>query len=184
MLKATLLTRVNQITNRGLSSIDEELLETLIEISERTLCLPTSTTGTTTASQNYITKPTDMAGDRIIGLVINGQPYNPISWDDFLNQVSGYGYVVYGSRIYITPTPTGAVSYTVYYPQKHPSDLNTILLDDVYKEAVLRLLCAKVYANYEMIPESNAQTGLYEREIQNLSGHGRTPPVCKPHTGV
>ena len=183
MDSATLLTRVNQITIRSLSSIDTELSEVLLELSRRTLCLKTSETGTTVASQNYIDKPSDMVNDEIFGLVIDEVVYSPISWADFLNEVA-YGYCVFGDKIYITPTHTDAKAYTLYYPKEHPAAVTTIYIPDVYKEAVIHGTCAKVYHQYNLYDDEKVELDLYEREIANLSGHSRTPPVCKPYKGL
>lgn len=183
ILAEDILTRVNQITNRGLSSIDTELSEVLIEISRRTLCLKETDTDNTVAAQNYIDKPADMVNDEIFGLVVDEVVYKPISWPDFLNGV-GYGYCVFGDKIYFTPTHSDAKAYTLYYPRVHPVEVTTIYIPGVYKEAVIHLTCAKIYHQYNLYDDEKVELDLYEREISNLSGHSRTPPVCKPYKGL
>jgi hypothetical protein len=183
MDKTTLLTDVNQITGRSETSIDSELLEALIEVSVVTRYLQASTTGTTTASQNYIDKPSDMAGREIDGLVINGEKYDPISWDDFL-EGKEEGYCVRGDRIYLLPTPSDAYAYTVYYAQLHPSSLASILIPDVYKPAIKHCVAAKVYEKYEIEDKAAIQIGKFEYEMKKYSGYGQPPPVAKPYRGI
>lgn len=189
MDKANLLIDVNGITGRNetTTTFDPWLLEVLIEIAARTRYLKTSGTGTTTADQNYIDVPSDMAGSGIDGLVVaisssHNTIYHPISWDDFLSDKKD-GYCVMGDKIYIHPTP-GAYSYTLYYSQLHPSSLATILFPDVFLPAVRHRCAAKVYEHYEITDQEAAQLAKFEREMQKFSGYGQPPPVCQPFRGI
>jgi hypothetical protein len=184
MDKTTLLNSVNGMTGRNetATTFDPWLLEVLIEMSARTRYLKTSTTGTTTADQNYISVPSDMAGSEIDGLVINDARYDPISWDDFMGGKKE-GYVVMGDSIYLSPTP-GAYSYTLYYSKVHPTSLTTILFPDVFQPAVEHGCAAKVYAHYEIMDKLSSQLTLFENEMQKFSGYGQPPPVCKPFRGI
>ena len=178
MLKATILSRVNQICKRAETDIDDILLEALRMISRRTMALKTSTTSTTTAAQNYITKPTDMCGNTIDGLVIDDCRIDPISWPQFLESL-GSGYVVYGGKIWFNPYYSDAKSYTLYYSQLHPADLTTILFSDEFEESVTRLTAAKLYEKYEIYEGVSAQMALYENSIKGLIGYADMPPVAK-----
>jgi hypothetical protein len=185
MDKATLLTDVNSITGRSetATTFDPLLLEVLIEVSARTRYLKTTAAGITTEDQNYIDKPSDMAGSVIDGLVINGEKYNPISWDDFL-EGEETGYCVMGDKIYLSPTPDSAYSYTLYYARIHPSSMDTILLPDIFKPAVKHLCCSKVYGKYEIRDKQVEEYQYFENEMRKHSGYGQPPPVCKPFMGI
>jgi hypothetical protein len=177
MLKATILSRVNKICKRAETDIDDILLDALRKISRKTLALKTSSTSTTTAGQNYITKPTDMCGNTIDGLIIDAEQLGPISWDEFLSSKI-CGYCVYSGRIYFYPTYADSESYTLYYSQLHPSDLSSILFPDEYELAIVHLTAALLYEKYEIYDGIQAQMTLYENEIQGLMRYNDTPPVA------
>ncbi len=185
MDKTTLLSDVNGITGRAetATTFNPLLLEVLIEISKRTRCLRTSAAGTTTADQNYLSVPSDMAGSEVDGLLINSVKYNPISWDDWLGNEKD-GYCVMGDKIYIHPTPTTAYAYTLYYARLHPSSLASILIPDVFLPAVRHLCCSKVYGKYEIIDKRDSEYLFFENEMKKHSSYGEPPPVCVPYKGI
>ncbi|HIJ71786.1 MAG TPA: hypothetical protein HPP87_10550 [Planctomycetes bacterium] len=191
--KADILSRVNQITGRSETDIDDQIYDALLEISERTRALKTSTTGSTTANQAYISKPSDMAGDIIDGLILDTTRYDPITWDEWLdnqgyntgvwpNQASGIsGWVVRGDYIYVRPTPDTVKSYTLYYAKYHPSSLDTILFEDKFRRAIIHLTAAFVYEKYEIDDQQEKEMVLYEREINRLSVSS-PPSVVQPRS--
>jgi hypothetical protein len=175
--KSEILTAVNKICKRAETDIDDILLEALQEISNHTLCLKTSTTGNTTAGVAYIAKPTGFnSGNIIDGLVVNDVKIKPISWQQYLSGDFD-GYCVYGDYIYIYPTNTSAVAYTIYFPRIHPSDLDSILFSDDYRAAVKHLTAAKLYEKYERYEEVSAQLTLYEVALSKV-GTNQVPPIC------
>jgi hypothetical protein len=182
MTKAEILAAVNATTRRELTDIDTYLIHVLVEISRRTLSLKEELEGTTTADQNYITAPDDLAGSAIDGLIIDGYEYDPAPLRDVLNG-RNRSYCLYNSKIYVYPTPDGE-SYTLRYAKLHPSSADTILFPEIYREVIEHGVKAKVYEQYEIMDKLADQISLYEAKLAKLIGDNATPPVCRPHRGV
>jgi hypothetical protein len=176
--KANILIRVNKICKRNETNIDDILLEVLQKISKRTLSLKDEATSVTVAGQNYINKPSDMVGNTIEGLVVDGQRIDPISFQQFINS-SACGYCVWNDKIYTYPAFSTAKAYTLYYSKLHPSDLSTILFPDEYEEVIRRLTAALLYEKYELYDGMTAQLTLYENEIKGFIGYNSTPPIAQ-----
>ena len=168
ILKATILTKVNQITSRAETDIDAEIIESLIEISRRTGCLKTrldSTIADTTLG--YFTKPTDLIGEMIDALYVE-ERYDSITLAELLNKTHS-GYVVYGTRIYYYPIPPSTSAYSLYYRKVHASTADTIELPDEYYPALYHYVASKVYEKYEINDQQKNQLDLYEIELAKVT---------------
>lgn len=175
ILKATILARINKICSRAETDIDDILLEALQEISQRTLSLKTSASGTTTEGLGYITKPTGMLESGIESVNYGGVDLKPVSWDQFIRG-NIRGWCIYGNNFYFS-TLTASQAYTIYYAQIHPDDLDSILFTDEFLKAIVRLTAAKLYEKYELYDKVQAQYTLYEDALNKIST-GTTPPIC------
>jgi hypothetical protein len=165
MTSAEILAKVNQITGRCETSIDAELLEALIEISQRAASLRETATGQTIAGQGYIDKPADAL--LINHVVIADVRYDPIDFETYLNgNVKGVS--EWNDKIYIRPTPSSIASYTIYYRKRHPASVATILLGDEFIPAVKALVAEKVYDKYEIYAGRDKQEIIYERELAKI----------------
>lgn len=193
--KGTVLTRVKQITKRtGETDIDDILLEALLELSERTGNLTTLATETTTADQNYVDAPDDLAGNLIHSVQLDDdRPLAPITWLEALNNnrrghgsnqhsFNNYnrgGYCLYKKRIYISPSPGAGRTCNIEYSQLD-DNVEAILLPDEFLGAIVRLTAAKLYEKYELWNEVEKELVLYERAFRLLHTENPTPPVCQP----
>jgi len=179
ILKATVLSRVNKICKRSETDIDDILFEALLTISKRTGILTTQATGTTTAGQAYITKPSDLAGKLIHSVQLDSDdPLRPITWQQYLFN-NRPGFCLHNGRIYLRPNPTGNESYTVDYSQKATSVADLSEFDDDAEETIVRLTAGKLYEKYERYSEAENQLILYNLALKGLSGDTPDDPVCQ-----
>jgi len=102
-------------------------------------------------------------------LVLNDSLVEPVPLEDFLDPVSndvGYGYVIYGSYIKITPIPSTALTGTLYYFRNEPalsSDGSSPLMPAPYHYAIV------CYAAYLCAArrQDEGRASLYLQEYQN-----------------
>ena len=184
ILKATVLIRANKICKRAETDIDDILLESMLEISICTGSVADLATGNTVADTAYVSAPTDLAGKLIHSLYINDdKPLDEITWSQYLrNNMAGY--CLYKDRIYLRPTPSS--SSDVYYCEysKIDDDVDSIGLDAVFQEPLIRLTAAKLYEKYEMYDKIDYQMTLYERALIRCgAGKEPTAPVCQYNGG-
>ncbi len=166
--KAVLLTRSKQVTGRTeLTDIDEELTESLIQLSKDTLVLKATETGT--MSSGSITKPSDMlSGDDIAGidaLQVNNDVLDPISLKEW-REGKIEGYVIRNGIILVIPS--SSKSYSLYYVKEN-SDPDSIEFADEYKLALLYMLCSKIYENNELEENAVLYGQKYQRELDDLT---------------
>jgi len=178
MEKTDILSRVNQITGRAETDIDDILLEALVEIADRTCILKTSATGTLSASTNTISKP---AGLIVINAFdLDGDILDAITFEEYLaNKLPGY--VLRGSSIYVKPADNTDRSYTIYYSKKPVAVSELSDFGSEFQPAIVRLVASKVYDNYEITDKRNEQYALFENELAKLSIDDEMP-VCNIRT--
>jgi len=178
--KADILVSVNKICKRAETDIDNILLEAMEEISRRTGAIPALATGTTTANQEYVAAPTDLAGNLIHSIYLGtDRPLGILTWTQYLNNNYYSGYCLYKDRIYLRPTPGDSTTqYNLEY-SKIDDDVDNIELPDDFKPALTRLTAAKLYEKYERYDEVEKQITLFERLLRQLQGHRPTAPVCQ-----
>lgn len=163
--KADILLRVNAITERSLTDIDDELLEVLLDISGRDSFLTSSVSGTFITG-NTIAIPTDMA--ILDEIVVNSTRLEKITFAEYLDQTSGYAQK--GNLIYIYPTPATGVTYTVYYGKTHSEDVETIEFGTRFRKAIIEGVVAAIYNALDNYDKAREHTVLYENEISKLMG--------------
>jgi len=160
-----ILTRVNQITKRDVTDIDEILKEALVEISERTDCLKSSTTGTLSADTNTITEPSDLID--IDELYLDDELLNPITLAEW-REGKINGYARWNNTIYVNPEPNTDKNYTLYYSKRHALS-TTIEYGDEFQPAIVWLVAMKLYENYEIDEKALRAERKYERELAKIS---------------
>jgi hypothetical protein len=159
------ITKRDNVTDLTNDEIDVKIKESCREVSKRSLCLPSSTTGTLSASTNTITIPTDMIPSRaaIKQLYLSTTLLDPLTFDEWR---AGYmtGWAYRDGTIYVCPTPDTAKAYTLYYRKYHPDSVASIILNDDFKMAIVYLSCKKIYDDYEQSEDKGIE---YELKFEN-----------------
>lgn len=169
--KATILTRVNQITRRSETDIDAVLVEALIQLSHDTQSLKATKTATLSSGSSAITAPSDFIDADI--LAVDGDPVDRITLDEWKRDKGVEGFCVWNDTIYLRPAPDSDKTLTLYYIREHAADPDTIEFDSgKYKEALVHLTASKLYRNYELKDQADDEERLYRREVAE-----RTPAV-------
>lgn len=170
---AAIITKARQVTKRtNETDLPDSDIETLIaeavrEISKRTLCLKSSTTGTLSASTNTISKPSDMVDSSaaIDELYLDETLLDPCTFKEWRAGKMDSCYAYRNGTIYVLPSPDSDKSYTLYYSSYHGSTITTLEFNDDMKKAVEHLVCKKIYENYEQEDKVLIQEARYEAEI-------------------
>lgn len=163
-----ILARVNQITGRELTTVNEQLLEACNDIALRTGSLKASASGTIAANTNSATAPTDMLADTAVeAFYLDDEILSAISYDEYL-EGRIRGYCIYNGTIYVKPSSNEARTYTLNYLKKHAAIGANLEFPDTFKPAILRLTTALVYEDYEMNERAMYQRQLYEAEMVKL----------------
>lgn len=163
--------RVRQITRRdNTTDLTQAALQALIleacrEISKRTLCLKTSTSGTLSGDGTTITAPSDMvpSDSAVDELYLDSQLQDRITFQEWR---AGFrqGIVYDNGTIYVHPSVSDDRSYTLYYRQMHGALSTNLEFEDDLRMAVVWLTCKKVYDNY--FAESDGPSQKAEREYE------------------
>lgn len=165
---ADILARVNQITERDLTSIDEQLLEACNEIALRTGALKGAQSGVILANSNSDTAPTDILSDTAVeAFYLDDEILTAISFEEFKSGKIG-GYCIYNGIIYVNNTSDRSRDYTLYYYKRHGVLGTNLEFNDIYKQAIVRLTTAIVYDDYELNDRANYHRALYEQELVKL----------------
>jgi len=184
MTKAEILASVNATTRRELTDIDTYLIAVLTDISRRTLSLKQELTADSTADQNYITAPSDLAAQAIDSLIVDDLEYDAAPLSDVVGTVCrSYVYCLYNGKIYVYPTLAGE-EYTLRYSRLHPASADSILFPETYREVIEHGVKARVYEAYEITDKMVDQMTLYEAKLARFIGDNALPPVCRPYKGV
>jgi hypothetical protein len=176
--KATILISSNKKTKRGVSDIDEELLEVLIDISGRHSWLPGSQIGTLD-SDAKATKPDDYACPDVMAMTDSTDLLYDITFTDYINDLMP-GYHIRGTEILVTKAYVNS-AYTFYYGKLHSGDVETIEFEDRFKAAIVAGVTAEVFRRFQMFAEANAWDIQYETEIQKLIA---ATPTSMPITEI
>lgn len=183
-------TRVRKITRRDNETefpdtdLDVLILEACREISKRTLCLKTDTTGTLAGDGDSLTAPTDMvkSDSAIEEMYLSSNLMDRITFAEwqagrtngspsylypyyYQGKISGIAYR--DGTIYVMPSSGNDRNYELYYSKFHGALSTNLEFDDDLKMAVVWLTCKKVYDNYfsdSNIPSEKAERE-YNREI-------------------
>jgi len=165
-------TRVRQITRRDNTTelsnddLDVLILEACREISKRTFCLKSSTTGTLAGDGTTISKPSDMVDSEsaIDAFYLDSNLEDPISFDEWrAGYVAGYAYR--DQTIHVKPSSSNTRSYTLYYRTMHAALSTNLEFEDDLKMAVVWLTSKRVYENYELNEQAVKAEREYEREL-------------------
>lgn len=172
----TVRTRARKITRRDNETefpnaeLDALILEACIEISERLLCIKTSTTGTLAGDGTSLAAPSDMvdAESAIEEFYLDSVVLDPLTFAEWrAGHMRGYAYREKVKTIYIAPTSDNDRSYTLYYSKVHGALSTNLEFDDDLKMAVIWLTCKRIYEDYELSDPNQAIKAEreYEREI-------------------
>jgi hypothetical protein len=105
-----------------------------------------------------------------IDLTINGNSVEPIDLDTYNNadaQNSGYGWLIFGSNVRISPAPTAAVTGTLYYVKAEPTltaDSDVPIMPDVYTGILVAYACHLCAARRQ----DEQRAALYLQEYGNF----------------
>lgn len=157
--KAEILARVNQRTQRELTSIDDYLAEALTELSKRIGCFKSEYSGTLTGSSLSLQSKTFQVDSFMIG---NDYP-DKISLSEYHEDFSGYAIDIDTGHLYLYPSASSS-SYTIWY-RRYTDDVDNIEFSDCWKMALVYLVAAKVYDDYELDDDSIKMLNKYELEI-------------------
>ncbi|MDD4924289.1 MAG: hypothetical protein PHF74_05590 [Dehalococcoidales bacterium] len=198
MTKSEILAATKIRTGRtDLTDIDTELYAVLVDMTARHAFLKDSATQALADGTPNYAFPTN--ANRILfvteSLTSNAsddtEPVREISFNDYLylkQSASDEGepeyYAVFNKYLYFYPTPNTTYTATIYYQKLHPSDLDSILLGDEYKECVIEGVCFKVmeglgigaedgaihYQNYETALSVLANK-VKDKEVNTVDGY-------------
>lgn len=149
MTTAEILAAVKSRTGRGsaITSIDAELAGVLKAITTDYEFLQKSGTITTASGTREYSLPEYCNNVK----EVLDEECIPIVKADFNLVIRGTAtgepayYSLYGQKILFHPIPDDEYTITVYYAYSHPDSLDTILLDNRFKECVIEGVCYEVY---------------------------------------
>jgi hypothetical protein len=167
---AEILTRANALTQHNITSISEELLSVLRDLSEAVGNLKGDTSGTITSNGTYISEPGDLVPDCVDSLVVDEMPLNKISWSEYQDDVIA-GYCCRDGKIYIRPTASSNRAYTLGYTRYHISTLTgTLEFSESFRDCILWGVIQKIYEGKERWDEAkqaNDRYELYKSDMQS-----------------
>jgi hypothetical protein len=195
--EATLLTRVKKRTKRDeLSVIGDNsnadftfyTKESARKLSQDSLSLRGSASGSLSADSNTISIPSDMIDGTgsIDGITLgsttnsrNDPSLDPISWEEYL-QGAKEGYVLRNKVIYVRPFPDTDRTYNLYYRKFHGSSVTTLEFDDKYQESHITLICKMVYEDLGpgWSARADEQELKYKRELNDVVDADQPPIVA------
>jgi len=165
---AAIMSRINQITRRELTDIDSYLTTACRKIALRTGVLKASESGTVSASTNTATAPSDLLADSCVDVFyLNEEVMDNITFDEW-REGKIKGYCVHSGTIYVSPTSDSDRTYTIYYSKQHPDVGDSIEFPDMYEEAIVQLVAALIYGDYEDEERESYRLNRYERELMQL----------------
>lgn len=185
--EAILLTRVKKRTRRDELAVlgdnsnrDFTYYMNLMvrRLSQDSLSLRGSASGTVAANSNTITIPSDMIDGTasIDGITLGNttgsrsdSELSAITWEEYL-QGAIDGYVLRDKVIYIRPFPETSMTYNLYYRKFHGSTVSTLEFDDKYNECMVPLLCHYVYADLgrQFKQAADAEEVEYKRKLSEV----------------
>ncbi|RKY06640.1 MAG: hypothetical protein DRP56_07050 [Planctomycetota bacterium] len=172
------LTRVRKITNRHVDTIEDELYEVLLDVSNRGFHLKSYSSDTNSSGE--IQCPSNMVN--LMAVMWDSGRIGPIDWDTYMDNKT-VGYVKKGNRLFISPAPSTAIAYTLYYECYHPNDLNTIMYGMPFFMCVVYGVVAKCFENLgpEFDPAADKYLMKYERELAMLTEaiDNGPPPISR-----
>ena len=179
---SSILTRVNQITQRDLTDITSYVQEACNKIAIATGALTSKASGTLTSDQTTITAPTDISGDNaIFAMYIDDEIQNVITMDEWYNG-NAYGYFVQGDKIYISVDASDNASYEFHYYRTHADVTSDGSLEfrDTFLPLVNYLTASLVYDDFEIEDRATYFMNKYEMELMKVdSGIGVASLNCE-----
>lgn len=162
--KDEILARVNAITNRDETDIDEILKWALLDLSKRGAFLKSSVTGTvpsdltvSLAANFYVEEWVSADSCRLSRLTYGEYKHGRIR-----------GYTIRNSELYFPESYAGK-SYEIYYLLKHGTDVDTINFGEEYREALVAACTAKVFKKYQQYTDHDQWIIDYENEARKLA---------------
>jgi len=192
ILKAEILTEVNQNLGRAETDIDVEIRDVLYDLSSRdNFLLNSSLAGVTTDSVAYISLPDDFK--ELKSIVLNdgsqdGDPLTKITWEEYLQNISGSPsdsepehYVIHNDLIWLEPNPDGEYTVKMYFWRYHTSAITTILFPEQFRKCINAGVTAAVAASFQLDDEAK-WASKYEYQIRiRQSNLIKDPIINKYH---
>ena len=170
ILKAEVLTVVNERLGRAETSIDTELLSALYDISTRgNFILVTSDQTLTVGDEDY-NFPTGMK--QLLNCYITvgkdgkrTEPLTKMPWAGYLTYRADEGtsdrdepeyYAIHNEIIYPYPVPDATYTLRMYYAIYHPNTVATISFGEPFRESVYQMTMVKVCEKFQLWDDAKA----------------------------
>lgn len=168
--KSDIRTAVNNRTGRSesQSTIDEFLKSIMYDVTLTGPFLRTSTSLSFSSSVNSASVPSDFREvDHVAGLIrrefIDLQNLSTTLTTEGTPRYWAY----YDKTIYIWPTPSSNVSYTMFYSQVDDT-ISTIALTDEFEECLIQGTTWKLFEDKNAIELAAAYKSLYDEQLAKL----------------
>jgi hypothetical protein len=154
-------------------------------LSQDSLSLRGSASGTLSADNNTISIPSDMidSTSAIDGFTLGSSTNSRddpeldiITWEEYLSGKKE-GYVLRNKVLYVRPFPDTNRNYNLYYRKFHGSSVSTLEFDDKYEECLVPLLSHYVYEDLELNPKADEQELKYKRKLSEVVDADQPPVV-------
>ena len=153
-------------------------------LSQDSLSLKGTATGTVSASTDTVTIPSDMidATAGVDGFTLgsandssNNPVLQPLSWEEY-RAGKMEGYVLRDGVIFVRPKPDTDRTYNLDYRKFHGATVTTLEFADKYEECFVPLLCHYIYNDLELETKAKDQEVEYKRKLREVADDD-TPPI-------
>lgn len=158
------------------TSLDNEIKSTLKDLSKKDNFLKVETTIPTIVGRVYYSLPTLFKDELIIDMV-GSYPLDYEPREKFrVNLVSAssstpYVYTWFGKLFYVRPKPNAIEDMAITYASYHPEDCDTILFEDIYREALQERLVSRVAQSLNLYEFAKLHNENYTGETKRLSAN-------------
>ena len=185
ILKAELLTVVNKSLNRGYTgtALDAEITSVLKDLSQRGSFLQDEFKRATVADRDYYSLPDYFKDLLFIGMKSSDDTtiYKPLVYERFsmykrniyYSSTTGTPkrYTWQSGYMYPRPIPDKVYNMYLWYAYYHPETIgedkacDSILFDDIYREAIELGFCYKVALNLNLDSDAAKFKSLYQEQV-------------------
>lgn len=172
--KAEILTALNSKLNRSETDIDGDIREALYDISRdyNFLEKEDSSISTVDGTPNYDLPNSDQVKN-IKNVVVEkdssrSYPLGFMTWQDYLVKREGTAvtgepreYTIFDNDIYFDPTPDDVYTVYMYINRIHPTDISTILFDEILRKSITVL----TFQKYLEGKEDYQAAGYWEKQF-------------------
>jgi hypothetical protein len=173
--KTEILDKVNAITRRAETDIDDEIQAILRDISVRENFLFKESLLSTTSGDNVYSLPADYKAKLALTCEDSEEEVLiKIPFHVYLKNKESEGsgtpeyFAIHNKFFWLLPIPDDVFTLTLHYAILHPMDADDILYDEEFRECIVQGTAWKVYERYEIFDRGEAKRIRYEAEINKL----------------